>query len=138
MAEAGRKPIPFSLLVNKGTVRKERHGDGQEVTTGTGAPLGAIKPAKYKFPRAPRLNGKYVLGTVGMKEWRNVKRLMEQSQAIKEIDHAMLFGYCSLYELAITDAKAMTGSMWTQLRMFASELGFSPSSLERMRRPIAD
>lgn len=137
MADSGRKPIPFKLLTLKGTARKERHGTGNEVTTGAGASLPA-KPTKYRFPRPPRVDGKYVLGPVGMKEWRNVKRLLQASQVIREIDHAMLFGYCALYEQSITDRKSMTGSMWTQLRMFASELGFSPSALERMRRPIAD
>jgi phage terminase small subunit len=135
--ESGRKPIPFALLQLKGTARPERHGSGNEAASGTGAPL-PVKPVKYRFPKPPRLNGKPVLGPVGMKEWRNVRRLLEASQTIREIDHAMLFGYCRLYETAITEPKEMTGSMWTQLRMFAAELGFSPSSLERMRRPIAD
>jgi phage terminase small subunit len=73
-----------------------------------------------------------------MKEWRNVRRLMEATGVITQIDHAVLFGYCTLYEQSVTAPKTMTAALWTQLRMFAGELGFTPSSRERLRRPIAD
>jgi phage terminase small subunit len=134
--DRGRKAIPFKLLQLKGTAREHRHGDGKnEIKPGDPK----VAPAKrYAFPKPPRVDGKPVLGPVGLKEWRNVRRLMEATGVITQIDHATLYAYCTLYQQSVTKPASMTGSLWTQLRMFASELGFTPSSRERLRRPIAD
>ena len=134
--DSGRRVIPLSLLKMKGTHNTTRQGgDAPEIKPGDPS----LSPAKrYAFPKPPRVNGKPVLGPSGMKEWRHIRRLMEATGVITQVDHAVLFGYCKLYEQSVTEPASMTAALWTQLRMFAGELGFTPSARERLRRPIAD
>lgn len=109
----------------KGTARTDRHGDAPP---GNGLPNAPA--ARAKFPRPP----KDALGPVGLREWRFVRKQLEASGIIKPIHHAVLLGYCLLYEQMATKRESMTGSLWAQLRMYAVELCLTPPSSERQRR----
>lgn len=127
-----KKVVPLALLKLRGTHNPTRQGgDAPEIRPGDPS----LPPAqRFAFPNPPMVNGEHVLGPVGLEKWEDVRRQWEATGVITQADEAVLYGYCKLYERGLVEPASMTGSLWTQLRMYLAELGFSPSARERLRR----
>lgn len=115
----GRKRLPASVHVLKGTFQPCRHGE---------------KDAPPMLPHAT-LEPPEWLSHLAKAEWIRVVKVLEPAKVLTEGDVALLITYCGLFaeqQWLLTNQLPLDGPKSAQLRLCASELGLTPSSRAKL------